>query len=590
MSDFLNSFRLRNEANLDMDQMDPKHLELSSLFEFSQTLNSSLDIKSILDSLLFVPMGRLMVGKGLILLSHDDETCKIATVKGIPDELINSEIEFSNKPSEAFQINNIEELKNYPKIFSDFKIKLVIPIKSMNKISGMILLGPKLLGKDFTEDEIFFLSSIGNIAAPAIENARVFEQLNSVNFKLDQKVQELNTLFEIGNELNRVFELDEILKRLSFSLMGQMLINQFFVILKNGENHLKTVYKKGSSFTDENIKQCIDSGFESNEFKKPLLVDTLSVKEKKVFDELGVKTIVPMVLQDKVRGYIFLGPKLNKTEFSKSDVEFLATLANIAIISIENAHLFQETLEKKRLEEELNVAKGIQAKLLPSNMPQVDRFDIHGHNIPSKQVGGDYFDILVINENEIIFTIADVSGKGMPASLLMSNLQAGLHTLHKEDYSLSEITFRLNNLIFRNTSIEKYITFFISKLNLKENTISFVNAGHNPPYLFCNEGKYEELTKGGIILGMMENVAYETGELPMEPGCCLTMFTDGVTEAMSPDDIPFDEFRVIDFFIKEMSGYNSEKLNFKLIELLYDFAGDPTKDDDVTILTVRRNN
>jgi phosphoserine phosphatase RsbU/P len=586
MSDFLDSFRLRNEQNT--ENMDQKHLELFSLFEFSQTLNSSLEIQSILNSLLLVPMGRLMVGKGMVLLAEEEKSCKIATVKGLPETLINTTFHFGNKPQEALQIDWDNVDRTFPEIILAYKIKLIIPIKSMNKITGMILLGPKLLGQDFTQDEIFFLSSIGNIAAPAIENARVFEQLNAVNYKLDQKVQEMNTLFEIGNELNRVFELDEILKRLSFSLMGQMLINQFFVVLKNG-SELKTVYKKGSSFSEKNIEQCLKSGSNLPEFEQPLLTNSLTKTEGDLFNQLGVKVIVPMVLQDLVRGYIFLGPKLNKEEFSDSDVAFLATLANIAIISIENAHLFQETLEKKKLEEELNVAKSIQARLLPSVMPNVNRFDVHGHNIPSKQVGGDYFDILQINEDEYIFTIADVSGKGMPASLLMSNLQAGLHTLYKEDYSLSEITFRLNNLIYKNTSSEKYITFFISKLNLKTNTLSFVNAGHNPPYLFYADGTYDELTKGGIIIGMMENVAYETGEVPMKPGCCLTMFTDGVTEAMSPQDIPFDEFRVIDFFKKEMKTPTSEKLNLKLIDILYDFAGDPTKDDDVTILTVRRN-
>lgn len=589
MGDYLKSLRLRNEASQDTDQLDKKHIELSSLIEFSQTLNSSLDIKSILDCLLLVPMGRLMVGKGLVLLSKSDTAFEIVTVKGLPESLLNTTVYFKNKPTKTFQICTPYDYKPLPEIFSSYKIKLLVPMQSMKKISGMILLGPKLLGKDFIEDEIIFLSSIGNIAAPAIENARVFEQLNSVNYKLDQKIQELNTLFEIGNELNRVFELDEILKRLSFSLMGQMLINQFFVVLQDNSG-LKIAYKKGSTFTENYIYECIRSGIDLAEIKKPVLIDTLKGTENKKVYNLDVKVIVPMVIQEKVRGYIFLGPKLNKTEFSESDVEFLATLANIAIISIENAHLFQETLEKKRLEEELSIAKSIQSKLLPSSMPKIDRFDIHGLNIPSKQVGGDYYDILKINDNEIIFTIADVSGKGMPASLLMSNLQAGLQILHKENYSLSEIAFRLNNLIFKNTSIERYITFFISKLNLQENRLHFVNAGHNPPYLFYADGSYEELSKGGIILGMMENMAYRTGEVQMEPGCCLTMFTDGVTEAMSPDGTPFDESRVIDFFKKEMSTSNSEKLNLKLIDVLYDFAGDPTKDDDVTILTICRDN
>lgn len=585
MSDYLNSFRLRNRETMDLDHMDERHIELSSLIEFSQTLNSSLDLKSILDNLLYVPMGRMMISKGMVLLANSSAQCTIATVKGLDESIVNTTFNFSNKPHDVVIISKDEQYNDLPEIFSKHKLKLIIPIKSQSEIKGILVLGPKMIPKDFTEDEIHFLSSIGNIAAPAIENARMFEKLDAVNKRLDQKIQELNTLFEIGNELNRVFDKDDILKRLSFSLMGQMLINQFFVAIKEND-HLQLVYKKGAIFTAENVDKCLS--VELPNLQTPLRITENMDKDYAQICKFGVKVIVPMMVQNNVSGYIFLGDKLNNIEFTESDLEFLSTLANIAIISLENARLFQETLEKQRLEEELNMAKTIQSRLLPSSMPHINNYDIHGYNIPSKSVGGDYYDIIQINENEYIFTIADVSGKGMPASLLMSNLQAGLHTLHSENYSLSEVTFRLNNLIFRNTNIEKYITFFISKLNLAENKLQYVNAGHNPPYLFYPDGTYKELTKGGIILGMMANMPFETGELEIKPGCWLTMFTDGVTEAMSPEDIPFEEFRVIDFFKKELKATSSEQLNLKLIDVLYDFAGDPTKDDDITILTLHR--
>lgn len=588
MSDYLNSFRLRNQEKLDTNQMDPRHLELSSLFEFSQTLNSSLELKSILDSLLYVPMGRMMIGKGMVLLAESENTCKIATVKGLSPELINKTFCFENKPTESLEIKSNEDYQNLPAIFAEHKLKLIIPIKSMNQVTGLMILGSKLLAPGYSQDELHFLSSIGNIAAPAIENAKVFEKLNSVNRQLDHKIQELNTLFEIGNELNRQFDQNDILKRLSYSLMGQMLINQFFVAVKINSK-LEVVYRKGSIFSEDHINKCLKSGIGKKDITTPIRIEEADDIMHKKFCDFGIKIVVPMLIQEQVRGYIFLGPKLNKSEFSESDVEFLSTLANIAIISIENARLFQETLEKKRMEEELNLAKNIQSKLLPDSMPEINRYDVHGYNIPSKSVGGDYYDILKLNDNEFIFTIADVSGKGMPASLLMSNLQAGLHTLHKEKYSLAEITFRLNNLIHRNTSIEKYITFFIAKLDTIENKIYYVNAGHNPPYMFYQDGSYDELTTGGIILGMMANMPYEIGSLEMKPGSYLTMFTDGVTEAMSPEDEPFDEHRVIDFFKSELANPGScEKINMKLIDVLYHFAGDPTKDDDITVLTISR--
>lgn len=587
MSTYLESFRERNQDKLNLDEMDFKHIELSSLFEFSQTLNGSLELKAVLDSLLFVPMGRLLVTKGLVMLSDEDGGCKIATVKGLPNTLIGSHHPMPQFELKAQHIPSDLSYEVLPDIFETYKLRLLIPIQNKHQLSGIIALSGKMTQQPFTDSEIDFLASTGNIAAPAIENAQVFNKLNRVNLQLDKKIQELNTLFEIGNELNRLFEKDEILKKLSFSLMGQLFVNQFFVVLKESDT-FSPVLIKGTIFNNEKVNDCLTQTVLKSEINQPLLISTEQEDNAPALRDTGVKVIVPMLVQEQVRGYIFIGTKLNKAEFSESDVAFLSTLANIAIISIENARLFQETLEKKRLEDELNIAKQIQKQLLPAVMPNILGYNVHGHNSPSKMVGGDYFDILPLSEEEYIFTIADVSGKGMPASLLMSNLQAGLNTVFNENYSLAQITGRLNNLIHKNTSIERYITFFIAKLNIKTHQFTYVNAGHNPPYLFRKDGSYEELTTGGIIIGMMADFAYETGTITIPEEATICMFTDGVTEAMAADDEPFDEWRLIDFLKEKTPANNSQQINEDLIRLLYDFAGDPTKDDDVTILTLKR--
>jgi len=590
MSEYLSSFRLRNQENLSAENLDRRHIELSALFELSQSLNSTLDLSAILSNLLFVPMGRMMIGKGCILLPQpqDQRRFTVSTVKGLPRNLIGQEIELKIQPNDVFFSEQLGA--DAPDLFVTNKIDLIIPIQSRGELRGLMTYGKKLTQKPYEEEEIHFLKSLGMIAAPAIENARVVEKLSQVNRQLDHKVQELNTLFEIGKELNRVFERDEILKRLSYSLMGQMLINQFIVALCQDEEskELITVYKKGLSFNKLNVQSVWDTSDPLAESSAPHIINASGSRVEKKLNEANVQVITPMVLQGRVQGYIFLGPKMNKEPYNSGEMDFLSTLANIAIISLENARLFEETLEKKRLEEELALAKSIQSRLLPSAMPQISRFNIHGINIPSKHVGGDYFDIIQLNHEEVLLTIADVSGKGMPASLLMSNLQAGIRTLQNEPISLAEMTFRLNNLIFQNTNVEKYITFFIARLNTNTNKLSYVNAGHNPPYLFHSDNSFDVLDKGGIILGMMADMEYETGEVEMPPSSLLTMFTDGVTEAMSPQEEPFDEERVIDFYTHIEKSLNCEELNKKLIEALYEFAGDPTKDDDITVLCIKR--
>ena len=181
----------------------------------------------------------------------------------------------------------------------------------------------------------------------------------------------------------------------------------------------------------------------------------------------------------------------------------------------------------------------------------------------------------------------DVSGKGMPASLLMSNLQAGLKTLSFEKNTPAEMTVKLNNLIHSNTSIEKYITFFILKLDITTGKIEYVNAGHNPPLLFTAENSYRKLEEGGIILGMMKDVEFETGHDTIAKNQCITMFTDGVTEAMDKDNIEFGEESVIKHFQNHYKNQSCEQLNLGLLDSLKSFCGDPTKSDDVTILTIK---
>ncbi|HID39338.1 MAG TPA: hypothetical protein EYP36_07470 [Calditrichaeota bacterium] len=587
MPHYLNSFKARHNGITQTDRLDRKLIELSALFEISQTLNSSLNLKSVLDTILLVPMGRMMISRGIVLFEESKYDYKIVSVKGLPLSLIDKTIHINNPPQHPMMLDTQNQKDDWVRVLQEYKIGLLIPLISNKNFRGLFGLGQKLTKEEFLQDEIEFLSSLANIAVQSLENARNYEELNRVNRHLDQKIQELNTLFEIGKELNRIFDQQDILKQVSYSLMGQLLINQFFVALKE-EGRLKIIYRKGARFDEEKLSHFTEWCDSLPEVPKPVKLEPDNESFRSCY-ELGIRLIVPLSIQEKNEGYIFIGNKMNRQDFSVSEMDFLATLGNMIIISLENARLFQETLEKKRLEEELNMARNIQEKLLPAIMPDIKGYDVHGLNLPSKQVGGDYFDIIPLNENECLFTIADVSGKGMPASLLMSNLQAALQTLATEQYSLSQITGKLNNLIFTNTSIDKFITFFILKLHLPSGKYEFVNAGHNPPYHFRQDGQYKTLDDGGIILGMMPDVIYETGSGQMRLNDGIIMFTDGVTEAMDAEEREFEEKRLIHFLKKNFQIFRSEELNKCLIDQLEKFTGGTlTKSDDVTILTLKR--
>ena len=577
-------YQNNNTANSDKSELNKRLFELSALFEISKTLNSTLNLKSILDNILLVPMGRMMISRGIVLFGDQYDNYTIQNLKGLPESLAEQSIKINKLPAHSLFAEETAEDDDWAAFFKENKISLIIPLMSNSGFKGIIGYGKKLVGGDYTTNEVEFLVSISNIAVQAIENAKMVQQLSRSNRNLDQKVQELNTLFEIGKELNHIFDRDKILKQLSFSLMGQLLINQFQIILKEN-NALGEIFKQGALFPANLIN--IFEGFcnASEPLERPLEINE-NIQEHKALYEAGVRVIVPLISKENEYGYLFIGEKLNKTPYTSSDFEFLSTIANIAVISLDNARMIEEIVEKKRLEEELNLARNIQARLLPGEMPQIAGYNIHAVNIASKMVGGDYFDVIPVNSDEYVFAIADVSGKGMPASLLMSNLQAGLQILVQENKPLNEITARLNNLIYQNTSIEKYITFFILKLNIKNGMFEYVNAGHNPPYLFHADNEPLMLEKGGLILGMMPDIVYESGFGEIRKNDCLVMFTDGVTECMDSEENEFEEQGLLNFLNKNISRYDSKELNSKLIDELYRFAGDPTENDDITLLTI----
>jgi sigma-B regulation protein RsbU (phosphoserine phosphatase) len=588
MSDYLASFKERHRKSLSDDEnINNRLMELAALFEISQTLNSSLNLPAILNNILLVPMGRMMIGRGIVILKSEDEKYKVELVKGLSHSLYDKEISLANLPEHPFIIKNIKEEREWLSFFKNFKIELIIPFIAHTEILGLMGFSQKINGELYSEDEIEFLSSLGNLASTSIENALVFEKIRDVNRELDQKIQELNTLFDIGKEFNLTLEKEKILKLLSYALMGQVTVNNFIIVLKEKDDFQVEIIK-GNKFANLEKSYIEDLCLNSHFIHKPYICQD-DTEYDILLTEIGINLVVPMQLQNMNKGYIFLADKIVKNEFTSGDCEFLQTLGNIVIVSLEHARLFQEMLEKQKMEEEIKMARHIQNRLLPKSMPKIDNIDIHGINEPSKQVGGDYFDVIVIDNNNIGLAIADVSGKGMPASLLMSNLQASLHSLVHENYPLDKLVQRINNVIYNNTDSDKFITFFFAQLQLTTLELNYLNAGHNPPLVLHKNGKIDKLEKGGLILGVMHNITFETGSLKLKKNDTVILYTDGVTETLNVNEEEYEEKRLIEFLKKTCAKNNACDINTKLISELKDFAGDVPQIDDITILTLKVN-
>ena len=565
------------------DDVDRRLLELTALFEISQLLNASLNLTSIVDNILLSPMGRMMINKGMFLLHRGKNQYEVLTVKGLPRKLLSKKITMHNVPAKPFLTGEESQPPDWMTFFEESNLNLFLPITLRHEVIGMVCFGKKLVGGDYLESEIEFLSSIANIAATSIQNGMVFEELKSVNARLDKKIQELNTLFDIGKELNSSLDSSKIVRLLAYGLMGEMMLNRFVIIVKRSET-LQMAEKRGFTELEEN-PEWIHPLFDLSQAY--LLEDGEYSPVNDHLSKHDAAAVIPMRSQDKTKGLLIVGPRISKKGFIREDLDFLTTLANQAMVSLENAWLFEDSLERKRLEEELLLARKIQIGLLPETFPDLGQFEVFGLNISSNQVGGDYFDVIPMGGTSYMVGIADVSGKGVPASLLMSNLQASLMALCGEQVAFDKLVAKVNNIIYSNTDSDKFITFFGGILDIDSGQFTYVNAGHNPPYRVATDGSLQTLDKGGLLLGMMPGVEYEHDTVNILPGEAVVMFTDGVSEAMNDDGEQYEEFR-LEALLKKHTDLDARMTAQMIADTVSEFAGQAAQSDDITVVVIKR--
>lgn len=243
--------------------------------------------------------------------------------------------------------------------------------------------------------------------------------------------------------------------------------------------------------------------------------------------------------KDSVIGLVYVDKIQHAHAFTEDDLRVLTALANVAAAKIENVRLLEESLEKRRMEEDMRMAAEIQTGLLPRQAPVIPGWDLAGSNRPCRTVGGDYYDFAT-ERGRLLLALGDVSGKGTGAALLMTVLRAAVRA-HWMEPQLGEAVGRINRTVSQNVPSSKYVTFFLAALDPGSGRLDYVNAGHNPPILVRAGGGVEKLTAGGLVLGIFEAVSYEGGAVVMEPGDMLVVYSDGVTETWDPDGEEFGE-------------------------------------------------
>ncbi len=251
----------------------------------------------------------------------------------------------------------------------------------------------------------------------------------------------------------------------------------------------------------------------------------------------------------------------------------------------EEARAREEALiHQQEQEREIAEAKAIQEKLLPREIPQMPGYEIASAWLSARLVGGDYFDILPLDEKTLGICIADVAGKGMPAALLMSNLQAAVRGLSSPSLAPDLLCSRLNSIVFRNTDSDRFITFFYAHLDGPTRRLAYVNAGHNAPFVVRSDGSHERLRDGGVVLGVFDKRNYEMGSAELYPGDRMILFTDGVTEACSPDGEEYGEARLLRL-LEDHRKLSADELQAKILAVVAEFSGNRWQ-DDATLLVL----
>jgi len=542
-------------------------MNLESLIDLSAKLNDSDDEEFILNSALLSLMGKLRVVRSCVLFIKDD-TADVALYKG-------REPNFTE-----FSLSKLSSILNGTEEFEyDYNFSMVYK----NEILGIICLGNQLGNDKIQKSEYRYAELLTQITANALHNARSHIKLIKEKQLTEKRNQLLTTLFEVARDFSNLLSNEQIMKMLLLHLMGQLMVARYAVLFEVADNTFRVLVNRfDANSTKKEITLSHTNFYTSNISNSDNPIELI-----KEFPEAEV--VSPMIVLGRTRGLLIVGKSMNNIPLDDMNMHFIFALGNIAIYSLENNRLFQEELVKKSIEKELDYALEIQKNLMPKSVPSMNGYDLSGISIPSKHVGGDYYDFINLSETELLITIADVSGKGMPASLIMANVQAALRALAPLRLPLIELIERINHIIYENTSADKFITFFVGILDAANHSFKYINAGHNPPILVRNNTKsIELLNKGGLLLGCLDNPpSYSQGNITFNTGDLLLMYTDGITESQSIENIEYGEENLLDCLLKNINFSPSQIVDYIIADTI-DYSANHQQYDDLTLVVLKR--
>jgi sigma-B regulation protein RsbU (phosphoserine phosphatase) len=412
--------------------------------------------------------------------------------------------------------------------------------------------------------------------------------------RLKIAINELAILNEIATTISSTIELDKIIETIVKKCIQHFKVEQGNIsLIKESEMlvPLQTMVRQYDSVAGR-IPFRLDQqliGWVLTK-KEPLIINDLANDQRfsSLAGEIPYNSLiaVAMMYKSKIIGVLSLYNKHNKEEFDKNDLRLLSIIATESSQVIENARLLEKEKNLISMKEELRISGQIQQKLLPEKLPDIPGYQVAAVNIPAEEVGGDYYDVVPLSGNKYAFCFGDVSGKGIPAGLLMSNIQATMRTLLLSRNEPALIITRANSLLHATTSSEKYITLFLAILDINKDNLTYCNAGHDKP-LHIKESKTEELLAGGIPLGFLADFDYTASCTTLSSKDIILIYTDGVTEAMNPDEEEFGKENIKKIIEKNRTADASVILDMLLKAINEHTQGAPQM-DDITLVLIKK--
>lgn len=404
-------------------------------------------------------------------------------------------------------------------------------------------------------------------------------ELQNIENQIRFNQLKLSSLLEITNSINTNGSVEHLLRIYSFILREQLGLEKF--VLLHIQNECKTLVKVGVKGRLKDIEN-----EDLSRFEDITVIESSHIKALNEFD-----LVVPVHHKENPLAYLLIGNLGDEKRLGLSDtlnnVDFLQTLTNIIVVAIENKRMSKESLKQERFKKELEVASEMQRLLFPSDLPSNKQMDVSAKYQAHHEVGGDYYDFFQINDDEYIICIADVSGKGISAAMLMAGFQATLRTLFNyQRIDLEFLVEELNKKVVSNTKGERFITFFIAEYNIKTREMTYINAGHNRPFI-TNGKQIRFLDKGCVGLGMLDEIPkIEKEKITLSKNSTVVLYTDGVVELENNAGEQFETTR-LQRIINQFYPLKMEDLNNIIFSKLQEWSGRKRYTDDTAIFTCR---